>query len=247
MGNDPIRRLWWKFNESVIDTMATDISDEVQRMAVTSLPVYRYVTLRGTDIPHLSNSEDGEKADAIPDSYIVETDEKSLSEVFDRTGSPKGGGSWTWGEVKPSGEQHAWISELATAMALYIRDEKIPTRIRSSFKAAKDYTPVLDQINRSSDDYSFHVLFLDQTWNDRKTEPVSSLGDLMVRLGELIMSTTAGDTIRYLAYTPALGFLAETEDQWKSLRKSMASKAAQIDMICLNEAELERWHGEFLV
>ena len=246
MGDDPIRRLWFASNPLLFNSMANDISAEVQRMAVTSIPLYFYMTLRGKDSPDWS--EDGKRADVIPDSYIVETDEASLRAVFGKGGSPEKGGNWKWGDIKPSGEQ-VWISELATAMALYIHEKNTTRRIRSSFKANdKDYTPVLDEINRTTDEYSFHVLFLEQTWSDddRRTEPVSSFRDLMERLVDLVKSTKDGDTISYLAYTPALGFLTEVEDQWEKLYGSMRDQADKMDMICLTKTDLVRWHGEFL-
>ncbi len=79
----------------------------------------------------------------------------------------------------------------------------------------------------------------------KRTEAVSSFKDLMERLTDLLRSTEAGDTVRYLAYTPVLGFLSETEDLWKKLQTCMEQRADQIDMICLKDDDLAHWHGRF--
>jgi hypothetical protein len=248
VGDDPIRKLWFDSNSERIRQMATDISDEVGRMAVTSLQLCRYITLRGKTQPNLDLPSDGGTiAQAIPDSYIVETDEASLKELFGKAGTTKSGAPWTWGEVKPDG-QDAWVSELATAMARYIRNETTPHPIRSSFKSPKglDYKPILSKVNRRPDEYSFHVLFLAQSWEGgTRTDAVSSFKELMERLVDLVKSTEQGDTIRFLAYTPAVGFLAETEELWEKLRNCMWDRADEIDMICLDDDDLVRWHGLF--
>jgi hypothetical protein len=133
-------------------------------------------------------------------------------------------------------------------MAVYIRDQTTTNPIRSLFKkkGGPDYRPILTKVNRSSDDFAFHVLFLAQTWEQRdRTDSVSSFSDLMERLIELIQSTEAGDTIRFLAYTPAIGFLAENEALWKKLEDCLLARAKIIDMICLDDEDLARWHARF--
>jgi hypothetical protein len=249
VGEDPIRKLWFNSNPDVIARMADEVAKAVERMAVCSQSLCRYITLRGTMVPEVTVTSDGRLvAQAIPDSYIVDTDDASLEEIFGKKhGRPKDGAAWTWKDVKPQG-QHLWISELATSMAQYIKEEKIPEPIRSAFKKGEgdDYIPILSEVNTRPDEFSFHVLFLRQTWKgERRTDAVSSFKDLMERLIELMESTPAGQSIRCLAYTPAIGFMAESESLWEKLRNCIYEKAAQIEMVCLKDDDLESWHGRF--
>jgi hypothetical protein len=248
VSDDPIRKLWFNSNPDLIGRMADEVAEAVDRMAVCSQSLCRYITLRGTELPDLTLSSNGRSvAQAIPDSYIVDTDDTSLQEVFGKYGGPKDGTKLKWKDVKPAGH-HSWISELATSMAQYIKEDRIPEPIRSPFKKGNgdDYIPILSEVNRRPDEYAFHVLFLRQTWKgERRTDAVSSFKDLMERLIELIESTPTGSTIRYLAYTPAIGFLAESESLWEKLRDCIVRKAAQIEMICLRDDELASWHGRF--
>jgi hypothetical protein len=235
---DPLRKLWLQANPGRLRTMAEQIEAEVKRMEIRSTRWSRSITLRGAEAPDLSE---------VPRSYRVEIDEGSLQELFDLRGPGRDGKAWTWEDLmSDSLRQQAWVAELAKSMAACILDGKRPQPISGNFRTSRGgtYHPVLHRIGRSDLGYSFEVLFLEDTDEDR-TDSVSSFADLIERLIDLLDYTDRGDPIRFLAYTPALGFLTETEARWVRLRQAVMAKARQIDLICLNENELRRWHREF--
>jgi hypothetical protein len=73
---------------------------------------------------------------------------------------------------------------------------------------------------------------------------ISRFADLMDWVGKLIADTPPDDTVKLLAYTPALGFLTRTEGDWRKLHKLLVERS-NIQIICLREDNLNRWHASF--
>lgn len=94
----------------------------------------------------------------------------------------------------------------------------------------------------------FSLLLLHEpTWeHDRLRHAISSFGDLMRELTLLVDSTTKDDVIGWLAYTPALGFLARPTVEWQRLYGAVCNKIDQIRFTCLEDGDLIKWHRKFI-
>jgi hypothetical protein len=74
---------------------------------------------------------------------------------------------------------------------------------------------------------------------------VSRFADLMQWVAELIEETGEEDTVKFLAYTPALGFLTRPDKDWRRLHKLLIERN-NVQIICLRQTDLEKWHQSFL-
>jgi hypothetical protein len=74
---------------------------------------------------------------------------------------------------------------------------------------------------------------------------VSRFAELMLWVGDLIEQTPPEDTVKFLAYTPALGFLTRPEGEWRRLYRLLINRT-NIQIICLQEQDLKLWHMKFL-
>ena len=64
------------------------------------------------------------------------------------------------------------------------------------------------------------------------------------RLIEMLQSRDAGLT-RMLALTPALGFLAKTQEQWQKLEEAILKNSDYVEMTCQELNDLKKWHAAF--
>ncbi len=74
---------------------------------------------------------------------------------------------------------------------------------------------------------------------------ISRFADLMRWVTELIEQTPEEDTVKFLAYTPALGFLTRPEKDWVRLHKMLVERD-NVQIICLRNEDLKSWHQSFL-
>ena len=80
------------------------------------------------------------------------------------------------------------------------------------------------------------------------TEWRRSIGNfkiLMERLGSLIDETPPYETIKFLAYTPAIGFLARPKSEWNELYVRLL-RNPNIQFTCLRSDLLKKWHRLFI-
>lgn len=78
---------------------------------------------------------------------------------------------------------------------------------------------------------------------------ITSFPDLIERLIDM-MSRPGKEKIKFLAYTPALGYIAledrEFQRFYDAVRGTGSKALPQLDMICLNKQDLEGWHNLFI-
>ncbi len=114
---------------------------------------------------------------------------------------------------------------------------RLPGQVRTAYRAQ------LSRVDHFSDRTErFHVVFVQEP---TLTRTVTSFSDLMGQLHELFEYTEEEDKVYWLAYTPALGFLARKPEEWKRLERIMTKHAKQMDIVCLGPEELARWHSLF--
>ena len=77
---------------------------------------------------------------------------------------------------------------------------------------------------------------------------ITSFPDLINRVILLIEETKEEDKVRFMSFTPAIGSLALPDYHWDDLKKVITSKRSttKIDMICMNENDLKKFHDSFL-
>jgi hypothetical protein len=78
---------------------------------------------------------------------------------------------------------------------------------------------------------------------------ITSFPDLIDRL-TVMLSRKGLDEIRFLAYTPALGYIALEDNEFKTfydaLRRTGAEDMPRLDMTCLTRKDLAEWHDLFI-
>ena len=85
-----------------------------------------------------------------------------------------------------------------------------------------------------------------QSLHDDLKRTITTFSELIDRLCILIRETPPDQTIRFLAYTPALGYLARPESEWFKLEQLLREKSHKIQFTCLNKDQLEKWHDLFV-
>lgn len=75
--------------------------------------------------------------------------------------------------------------------------------------------------------------------------PITSFNELMKIVSDLIRRTGRHDTVRILAYTPALGYLARTQEESNALLEALNLRGGRVKIACLQEQELWTWHTMF--
>jgi hypothetical protein len=77
---------------------------------------------------------------------------------------------------------------------------------------------------------------------------ITTFPDLIDRL-TVMLSSRGSDDVRFLCYTPALGYIALEDSEFKKFYDAMRGTTAQdmprLDMICLNKNDLADWHNLF--
>ena len=79
----------------------------------------------------------------------------------------------------------------------------------------------------------------------RLAVPIRDFGTLMTALAKLIREAPPQEKIRFLAYTPALGYLMRPEEEWTELSSAMDARRHSIDLVCLDKDALQDWHRQF--
>jgi hypothetical protein len=189
------------------------------------------------------------REDKIPDSARIHDPSPDILKLFGMSGIPEKG--LTWGDVRKSAirsPDKQWITDLARTLYKAHGFETVeepkqgvyrrPGQVRQAYRAQLSRVEKLsDQLER------FHVLF---TPEPTLTRAITSFAALMVELRELFTSTEKEDQIHWLAYTPALGYLARKPDEWTRLERMMVKYAEILDIVCLGPTELAAWHNLFL-
>lgn len=75
---------------------------------------------------------------------------------------------------------------------------------------------------------------------------ITSFYQLHERMILLINETPKGESIRILAYTPAIGFLALPTGKWTELKTALTKAREQLEIVCLDQDELSDWHKLFI-
>jgi hypothetical protein len=80
---------------------------------------------------------------------------------------------------------------------------------------------------------------------------ITTFPDLIDRLTTMLKRAKGDEVVRFLAYTPALGFIAlednEFNDFYRALLTTADSKNRRpVDMICLSQRDLVDWHNLFI-
>lgn len=90
-------------------------------------------------------------------------------------------------------------------------------------------------------------LTLQGVWEIRRT--ISSFSDLIDRIETMAKTATDGNPIHILAYTPAIGYLAQPSSDWtrfsEALRRRPQGKPI-VKCTCLRESDLKTWHRQFV-
>jgi hypothetical protein len=88
-------------------------------------------------------------------------------------------------------------------------------------------------------------LNLESLWEIKKS--ITSFSQLIDRVISIAKTATEKDKLHVLAYTPALGYLSEMESNWRDLYNSLITlDKSRIDITCLNETDLRKWHNLFV-
>jgi len=189
------------------------------------------------------------KQDAIPGDAKIINPSTDVLRLFGRDSEPDSG--LCWKDIQklatdPVGNPQ-WLKDLAASIynahaGIYTNEPKPsvyrpPGQIKAAFRAEPSRVE-----SYSGNKKRFHVVFVKEP---TLTRAVTSFGDLMLQLQELFESSLPGDTINWLAYTPAIGFLARKSMEWKALESVIRKYAERLDIVCLPPKELDSWHRLF--
>lgn len=78
---------------------------------------------------------------------------------------------------------------------------------------------------------------------------VNTFEDLIDRLCEMAGNATAEHPLRILAYTAAIGYIAQPTEQWNRLHEALRRRVngrPVTKIICLRESDLDVWHRLFV-
>jgi len=242
---DPIRQLWAAQRSPAgpsIDQMAQDIANAVGKTDIGSNYPAKIAILTISD----PSQCDGV---TIPATARIRSPDngKSLEMLFGREvrGRLNEGLAWNVLQWK-DWSQGRWVDELAH-MLPSVAAGHVYSPLGSPHQrddAQTIYDPILYRVERfASGAIACHILFSDRAG---RSAAITSFTDLMHELTRLITSAPKNDSIRFLAYTPALGFLAQPANEWEKLKQALTEKAGQLFMTCLAHKPLEEWHRRFL-
>ena len=80
---------------------------------------------------------------------------------------------------------------------------------------------------------------------------ITTFPDLIDRLSAMLNKVDGDEVVRVLAYTPALGYIALEDSEFKSfyatlVRKKKSNGEPCAEIICLNKRDLKDWHALFI-
>jgi len=154
-------------------------------------------------------------------------------------------------EKAVASDDQKWISELAESMSKVCRNN-LPSPIQGIYsmpgdKTDRGYRPCLYRADWTKDSIKFFVLFSEEPSlreDNDVVKPILEFSELMNQLIKLFDSSEG--LVKMLAFTPALGFLARTKEEWASLEDKIRSNARRIAITCLCQPDLEDWHSRFI-
>ncbi len=199
-------------------------------------------------LPHLVLEVSGDtqwNENEIPGAAKVLDPDGDMLDLF---GLTKGTYMWSRLEAQArAAPDTGWLQVLSTDV---YRRSRRQTGVMSDAvylpptKSDLAYRALLSRVDRLTDGRQrFHIIFVQEP---TLTRAISSFSELMIRVENLIEATAREDKIKWLAYTPALGFLAQTQPEWERLQAAMIARRGQLDMICLEEGQLKEWHRKFI-
>jgi hypothetical protein len=186
----------------------------------------------------------------------VESNDTSVSgpalELFGLHGLP------SWKDLRKYCEdihQTEWLDELGGAITWARSRIHIPRPVKERYYLPHDanqrgYRPCLyrRQLMRTGR-LRFSILFSEEpslTIDRGVAEAITSFVDLVDRIVDLIGSAARnGSRIRFLALTPALGYLAKSQSVWDKLEKQIRANRDRIDMVSQTASDLSLWHAAF--
>lgn len=135
-----------------------------------------------------------------------------------------------------------WVNELRE----WIRDPKTsdyPAYTPFTNETNKwIYQPLLYRVQKRNAGESVYRIHFYRTKADYV--PVSTFQELMDRLVEQLKRRK--EATCFMAYTPALGFLALAESEWNKVQEAMIDNAENIRLICPLEPDIKRFHQRFM-
>lgn len=156
----PLNEPFAKQNRQV-EQLANEICELFSQRKPLKAPYTKYLTIRFADWNALSH-------DSSLDEGHVETDPRSLDDLFKLTPKSADQAPWTWKDIKRQStlaEDDAWTEELEQAVHQATSDVA-PDPLQASFKAPRSetiYKPVLHRRELHPDgSATFHVLFVEQ-------------------------------------------------------------------------------------
>jgi hypothetical protein len=79
---------------------------------------------------------------------------------------------------------------------------------------------------------------------------ITTFPDLIGRLNKMLKELGDDDVVRFLAYTPSLGYIAledrDFNEFYQALFKLDANNKPRVDMVCLSKKDLTEWHDLFI-
>lgn len=89
---------------------------------------------------------------------------------------------------------------------------------------------------------------LEQLWEMRRA--IRSFAELIDRIEDLAKSATPDNPLRIVAYTPAVGYLAQPNEDWLRFKAAVARHAGAGEptsqIVCLKQQDLATWHNRFV-
>jgi len=238
---EPVRALWCKENTKKLEEIAKDIVVVVENAVVED---YDF------EIPSLSIIY---KKEEIENSTI-KIKKKSFEKIFNT--KPLKDDEISWNVLKEkvcslNPENAKWVSKLKSCLG------------NDSFQ---DKIVDFHQISNTNDRFSIHCQSLQELGSGSKklkllfieqskdlTIPIDSFDTFIEQLIYLF-DNSKNETIRFLAYTPSIGYIAKEDKVWNRLEQKIMEKSHQIEIICLTQEEggndkivtLEDWHNAFI-
>lgn len=107
-----------------------------------------------------------------------------------------------------------------------------------------EYQPLLYRVHKRKAGESVYRIVFYRTKGAHYV-PVSNFHELMRNLAEQL-ERRKDEPAHFIAYTPALGFLAREKSEWDSLHDALIDNAKNMHLICPSEADIKFFHDGFM-
>ena len=93
------------------------------------------------------------------------------------------------------------------------------------------------------------ALAIEQLWEMRRS--IRSFSELIDRVALMAKVATPKNPMRIVAYTPAVGYLAQPSDEWNKFMETVTQRSKTglgepvTRIVCLGDTELSAWHKRF--